>query len=158
MDMATIIVQRAKNLGYANVGAFFENNPGIPYGVLLKKISVPVESGRHLDIPILVLKMVHRQNAIETGRIREYAIDTMVRSLTEHLGSGWNAGRNSKERRAAAYANWSTVPEFNSHFEKVWRALESLNPPDRWRPDAVADPIIERAFEIGWPQHNVDEN
>ena len=154
MTPTQLVTERIKELGYSDILSFFSDAPGQPYGVLLKRIAKLVEGKNYLDIPIMALKLVHQQQAIEQAKVREYAMDTLVRTLSEHLGSGWACGKDWKHRSAQAYSTWPTPPELQMRYERVWSALKEIAPPKKWRPAPLEDELIKQAFDIGWP---VDE-
>ena len=158
MERFAQIEVRLIELGYGTIHKFFYEHPGEPYGVMLKRIGITIEGTNHFDISILDLKKAQLKDAEERGTTREYAKDTLTRSLLEHLGKGWNRGKNWDERRSKAYASWMTPPDAEHLCESVWSSLKLLNPPDGWRPSPTNDEIVERAFDQGWPPTSGTDN
>ena len=151
MDPTQLVIARINALGYDNALDFFSDSPGIPYGVLLKRIGRIVEGKNYFDVPIFALKVVHQNQAVAQAKTREYAMDTLVRSLLEQIGPGWNTGKDWDARSAQAYSTWPTPPKLEERYERVWSALNKLGPPQKWRPLPFGDELIQKAFDIGWP-------
>jgi len=42
--------------------------------------------------------------------------------------------------------------EFKSRIREIYQALKALQPPNGWRPIGANDPLIQEAFERGWPE------
>jgi hypothetical protein len=148
----SLIEERIHNLGFRTVLDFFEAHAGVPYGILLKKVAMPVEGTNHLDIPFFAILEIHRREAIRSGRVRDLAKDTLVRSLQEHLGKGWGKGKHSSTHRARAFSRWATPSDDVDRLcDDVWECLVRLKPPEDWRPADIHDEYIERAFDMAWP-------
>lgn len=151
MDVLQEVLNRVQSQGYATVSSFLNAYPGEPYGKLLKIIATRVEGKNHFDLPIFAIKEAHRREALLLGATRDYAKDTLVRSLRDTLGSGWKKGTSWEERRAQAYSSWAIPAGADGPCADVWRVLKQLDPPVGWRPKPVGDELIDKAFDIAWP-------
>ncbi len=144
------LLDRVRFLGHASVSDFVESHPGEPYGKLVTELGP--------GFAILQLQRLHMLEAIQGNRRREVAMDSLVRSIRQHLPSGWNVKKDSDRRRAFARAEWVvpvTGPEdfddMNNTADEVWKQLNLLSPAKTWRPMSSADPLIIAAFNVGWP-------
>jgi hypothetical protein len=103
----------------------------------------------------------HIRVAKKTNRLREAARDSLVRFLVGHLKKGWGKGRHFEFRLASAVAAWKTsILQFGINtssmatlLDAVVDALEKAAPPQGWIPKSPADPLVQDAFENGWPVH-----
>lgn len=146
-----LVERRLRELNCQSVSELFARNPGVPFGRVLRVIAKKEPEKSHLDIPLLLLKQLYENEARETGTSRAFAIDTLHRSIVEHVGAGWRTGKNWDDRRARIFSSWYTPHEYDSLCECVWKALKELDPPSGWRPETVADSVLLAAFEKGWP-------
>jgi hypothetical protein len=80
---------------------------------------------------------------------------THLSALPDHLNEE-ETRRRIEWQTAGAYSHWvcflrSYDPGIDSCTEAVWNAFKALSPPAGWLPSGAADPLIVRAFDIGWP-------
>src|SRR5262245_52960225 len=97
-------------------------------------------------------------DAIQQGKAREAAKESLVRALNEQLPKGWNKGKQVHYKRGRALGEWVLPCEkaedwqrVTSLADRVWQEIERLNPPDDWCPRSVNDPVLEEAFAHAWP-------
>ena len=151
MDSVNLLRNRIHQLGHNNAWEFFCSHPMLPYGLLLKKVGIEIPGKNYYDIPIIALKTLHKNEAIIRGNYRDYAMDTLLRVLTEYIGKGWGHGKNSTKRRSNVYTYWSPPnDECEENYHNVWNELVRLGPPKDWRPLSVDDYYIQTAFENAW--------
>lgn len=150
-------IQRAvRELGYPSLLALMDAHAGQPYGKVLRILRA------HLGylVSMLQLHKMHMLEAIATRGKRGAAKDSLVRTLREHVSGGWNKGKKAREKRARACAEWvlprtggnkSEWDRIDALAKSVWDSLVAMNPPVDWCPSSPADPIVESAFQSGWP-------
>jgi hypothetical protein len=149
-DWPSRILKRVQETGAKNLLDFFESRPSIPYLKLAKDLGPDVAS----------IQLVRLQFA-EAGQqrsIRNVVKDASARLCHQHLKRGWGKGVHLDFNTAAIYAelvSYLKMREDGEHFvEKwnaVWRELMERQPPAGWLPVGPTDPILEAAFENGWP-------
>ena len=153
--MDLLIIRRITEAGFGSPLDLFVQNPGEPYGVLLRKIARPVPGAHHLDIPMLPFRLLHRRLHVRELGARSFAFDALTRSLREHLRSGWGS---KPEYRARAFANWNSLEiECEALYTRIWQALVAMAPPKAWRPEPASDPLLARVFEQAWDRHEKGE-
>lgn len=124
----------------------------------------PVESyvrvAKRLGNDVAAVQLVWGQfdEAKEAGRVREAALDHLVRSLAEAMKrKGWGVGIHWDRIRARGFSAWSSAikghfqGEHDEHVEAVLDSLKASPPPEGWRPEGNDDPFLLAAFEAGWP-------
>jgi hypothetical protein len=144
----------ARQLGHADFLSLINAHVGEPYGKVLRLLREKLG----YMVPIMQVHRLHMQDAIAVGLEREAAKDSLVRTLREQVGKGWNRGSGSQEKRRRARAYWvlpyadaQDMVRINALADQVWEELKALNPPDDWCPVTPNDPLIEQAFSRGWP-------
>ena len=125
----------------------------------------PVESyidvAKRLGSDVAAVQLVWGQfdEAKAAGRVREAALDHLVRSLAEAMKrKGWGVGIHWDRIRARGFSTWSAAikghfpGEYDDQVEAVLAALKTSPPPEGWRPQGNCDPYLIAALETGWPQ------
>lgn len=147
-DWRTRLIHAVKTLGYESVSAFLSAHPCTPYLVLADML------GDH----IAALQIVWSQfrEAVDSGKLRDAAIDCLVRELHRHLKRGWGKGMRADFHTAGVYAVWvgevtRFTPSVRPQADAVWQALAASRPPQGWLPSSSADLLVLNAFSIGWP-------
>jgi hypothetical protein len=74
------------------------------------------------------------------------------RTLTDE-----EAHQRIEYQMSGVYAYWVVLlqkydPKVDARAIAVWNALKSLAPPTGWLPKGADDPLIIRAFDVGWPE------
>lgn len=134
--------------GVSSIAEFLRKHPAEPYHKL----------GRYVGNAIAAVQFQRLQfdEAIANGRVREACKELLVRTLNDDLKRGWQRGGHWESNRAGAYAHFVNEiwrqEEYRSYGEQVWRALVELMPPSEWVPKSIDDPLIQKAFEVGWPE------
>jgi hypothetical protein len=136
-------------LGFANVEDFLKQFPAEPYIDVVRRIAPWVAA--------MQLSRLQMEEAFSTGLMREAAMDSFARNMNS-LPNGWVFDSETDSRAAGACANTSTAvvidghsPQFRGHILEVYKVLKSLQPPLGWRPSGPDDPLIQKAFSVGWP-------
>jgi hypothetical protein len=146
-----------KELGYATVTQFIESQPGVNYFELAKEAKI---------VPSAIMDG-HAIEAVEQNQTRRYAIEAFVRYMRDPEfgigGKGWihrkgeqfvlktiNAIANTKR----GLINGSAKKEDIEALDRCWKALLDLDPPLGWLPNDIDDPLIHKAFAIGWPERS----
>ena len=139
------------SLGFDELEKFLEANPGTGYVKLAENL-------KDANVAAMQIYGLQVRKAVETGSLRETAIDCLVRFINEHVKRGWGNGRHFEKRAASAYAAWSTTISSNANdgevqekLKCVFDELEALQPKSGWLPSSSDDPIIVAAFVKGWP-------
>ncbi len=115
MDVLEVGLRR---LGHTNVSDLFKANPGVPSGVVLRKVRGSDE--RLKLFPYLFLVVTYEKESTRNGRAREFAIDSLQRSMIEHIGKGWEIGRQWREKkRSNIFVYWHTPEEHSVECDKV---------------------------------------
>jgi len=144
-------MEKIRSTGASSVTEFLARYPAIPFHKLLRQLGM-------LMAP-MQLNTLQFDEAIANDKVRDAVKDLLVRTLNDITKRGWGRGGHWESNRAMAYSHFVTdVPTYSRNAVKqdvaikVWMALESLQPPVGWLPVSVNDPLIEKAFEIGWPE------
>lgn len=159
-DWQNRLLKRIRAMGYRNVTDYLEAHPGVPYHDVAKDLGRPLPDGKGCDIAAIQIQGLQYLEAVAHGKLREFAMDSLVRILRDHLRrKGWNEGVHAKFNRACAYAAWCGLVSQSGEDEaakmcaaKTWEALEQLSPPQGWRPSSPDDPYVVAAFNKGWPR------
>jgi hypothetical protein len=144
----------ARELGHASFIDFMKLNVGVPYGKLLRIL----RNHRGTMVPMMQMTTLHIIDGLSVCSARELARDTLLRSLCDHVASGWNCGKQARWKRALAFSEWNLPREqgnwdqINALADRVWKEIESQDPPPEWCPRTLDDPILEVAFSLGWPE------
>jgi hypothetical protein len=117
--------------------------------------------GKRLDdlAPPAMLSILYYRDAVLCGDIRSAAIDGLIRSFHDICPAGWNnprPGLMPEINEINLISTWEVelkaVDErFPPLAQAVFNAIWYSYPPKGWKPTGPEDPIIQRAFEIGWP-------
>jgi hypothetical protein len=142
---------RLNELGYKTVSELFASYPGEPFGRVYRRLFDGTRDDRSVHFPMMFLKLSYEREAKESGKLRLFAIDSLVRSFVEHGGPGWRKGSNWNDRLARVYSSWHVPAGHDAECTRVWDALKQLDPPIGWKPTSVEDEILARAFQAGWP-------
>jgi hypothetical protein len=137
--------------GYETINDFLRHFPAEPYVDVANRIAPWVAA--------MQLSRLQMQEAKHQGTIRGAAMDSIARNLNWRLPAGWAIDDKSVSEAAGAFANTSTSvvidgqsAEFKSRIREIYQALKALQPPNGWRPIGANDPLIQEAFERGWPE------
>lgn len=143
---------KLESLGFGDLEGFLSANPGIGYVQLAASLG---------DANVAAMQLYGQQirTAIECGRLRDAAKDCLARFINEHCKRGWGNGRHFERRLASVYGAWTTAIATNSSSSEelrekmrmVFDELEKLAPESGWLPVGGNDELIERAFQISWP-------
>jgi hypothetical protein len=122
-------------------------HPAEPYLDLARRLA---------DVAGLQLSRLQFDEAAGNDNLRSAAMDCFAREVVEHLNVGWAHGPRSDSRAASVYAHWISAiervrPEARPIAMAVWKALKDQPPPAGWLPTGPEDPIIVKAFALGWP-------
>jgi hypothetical protein len=139
-----------RELGHPTFLDYLDSHIGDPYGKLLQ-----IFRSRLGDVvPLMQIQALHMLDAAAVGKTREAAKDSLLRTLRQHIPKGWNKGKNVRQNRAFARAEW-VLPDYSDETtalaDRVWDEIATLNPPDDWCPSTLTDPILSGAFDRGWP-------
>jgi len=141
--------ERILATGVSSISEFLRKHPAEPYHKLAKYLDGPVAAVQFIKLNF--------DEAIARGTAREACKDLLVRTLNDDLKRGWQRGFHWESNRAGAYAHFVTFiwgpDEYRDFGERVWDALKGLDPPPDWIPQSIDDPLIEKAFDLGWPEH-----
>lgn len=137
--------------GYITLSAFLSDYPGHTYGQLAEILGP--------DVAPIQIAETARDDAETTMALRAIAQDALVRYLQAHLPQGWGSvDKLTHFNRAHAFAAWASLlnrakqsRETDGRAQSVWNALEQLAPEPSWQPTSPHDPLIQRAFDLGWP-------
>ena len=149
--MANLIYQRLNELGFTSVTQLFEHHAGEPIWKVLRTIAHSVPNKNYLDIPIMALKLAYEHEMTDQGKQRQFALDTLQRSLVEYLGKGWMVGKNWQKRHSNAHIHWHIPSEHFQKLELIWKVIERTAPKG-WKPNTVNDEILLNAFAEVWPE------
>jgi hypothetical protein len=151
-DWQTRINLKIKGKGYLDIRSFLKAHPGIPYTELARELGP--------DVAAVQLVRMQMRDAQENLALREAVMDSLVRCLRENLTDGWvqNKSQARDFQTALAYSNWAgfvkrqgELPELERTVSLIWDSLLELEPSIGWAPRSASDPLIEKAFQIGWP-------
>jgi hypothetical protein len=149
--------ERLAIMGYRSVTDFFKAFPGCWIFDLNDK------QFQSSLMPIL-LEIAHAVEAQANGCLREFAVDRLIRGLRFNLPKG----RIHVEGKPLTMATISAIADVKvlldglgaaTEKERVttsWQELLKLAPPLGWRPKVVDDPLVDQAFERGWPVADKD--
>jgi hypothetical protein len=136
---------------FGDLEAFLDANPGVGYVTLAKQLG-------DANVAPMQLYGEHIQRAKLNDRLRNAAMDCLVRFINEYVRRGWDEGRHFAHRSASAFAAWSTAitthsqdASVNDTLKRVYDELERLPIHSGWLPSSANDRFIISAFEKGWP-------
>lgn len=160
-DWRKRVLERVREMGYQSVSDYLKARPGVPYLDLAEELSRPLAGGEYGDVAAVQIEELQYLEAESEGKLREAAMDSLVRILRDRLGQGgWNEGAGADFKRAWAYASWSGLVSrcgedrvAEAYADKTWEALKELSPPRGWLPSSPEDPYVVAAFNKGWPEN-----
>jgi hypothetical protein len=95
--------------------------------------------------------------AVQTGRVRDAAMDVLVRSVNRFMPNGWGGGPDPVWELAQTFSEFGTIVALNAKtsevdllVRQVFEALKASRPPHGWLPASAADRFIQEAFAHGW--------
>lgn len=148
-DWKRRLAERIAALGFQSLDHFLESRPHRTYEELASELGG--------DVAAIQLSSSQFAQANLIGRLREAAQDSLTRELWARLRRGWPSSTDDWERRAAAFAAWvshievaAQAPELRGRLDAVWHVLEA-KARSGWLPKDPRDPLIDEAFQIGWP-------
>ena len=168
---------RLHSIGCESVGEYLEKHPAQSYLAVAKALGEDVAA---VQLSRMQLQEVRDERSFRRVAMDSLAREISANlpngwqlsserpkldageSLWKHLASkGSEVSEEERKDRvefqtAGAYAYWVTLlRSYDQSVEPralaVWNALKSLSPPSGWRPVGPDDPLILRAFELGWP-------
>lgn len=139
-------------LGYERILDFVENYPGETFCQLAE----------HLSVMPIVVYHGYAFEAVEQAATRQFAMQTLVREMLDVLPNGWIHKKGSsrfemKTTHSIAYIKGELKRVLASRedieaTDRVWNALLDMDPPQGWLPKDINNPLIQKAFDIGWPE------
>jgi hypothetical protein len=147
------LLEKLAAMGCDSVRSFLSQNPSATYYALASSMFRP-------PIPPIALQRQHALEAVESGGTREYALDLLVRELRHSLPDGWIQRTGEPLHLKTVDAMGTLLGDLRiagaaqrdrQKAERTWKSLLDLGPPLGWLPDDANDPLLRRAFEIGWP-------
>jgi hypothetical protein len=142
-------LERIRATGSRTIAEFLHRFAALPYHKVV----------RDLPIAPMQLKRLQFDEAVANGTVREAAKDLLVRTINEQLKHGWQKGGHWRFNQAGVYSNFINDLRVHSGDEnlkeigkQVFGAIRQLGPPVDWIPKSTDDPLIVRAFDIGWPE------
>jgi hypothetical protein len=156
------IVQK---MGHEDTFAFVMSRKGESFGEMFRAVRSTTCNKDADFLAFAHLEELFYVDAERHGRLREAVMESLVRSLREHLRDGWNHGKRLRERRIDALGKWP-IPHFVSHLEwdhhawkklqnRLWDELERSDPSDDWCPADFEDPVIQLVVSRIWPHDKV---
>jgi hypothetical protein len=145
------ILSRIREVGFESVTNYLAKFPAMPYMRVAEKLGE--------DVAAVQVAQVQFEEAKGMRKIREAAIDSLPRDLNYYLKDGWRHGAKNDFDTSSAFAVWATRLDqlslgLKDTVDAVWAALEKLQPSTGWRPGGGNDPLIQKAFDEGWPLHS----
>jgi hypothetical protein len=144
-----------KILQYHSVWGFLQDNIGIPYFEVVKKIL-----GHSDEEYVFALLFILTNEDSSTNHIRDITKDALVRYLHEY-SVDWTRKTKSINNRINAYNSLkmvfmvndqTKVKIFREIIKNIWDYLEERVPPHLyWMPDTPEDTIILEVFDRFWP-------
>lgn len=152
IDWRGMVRSRCETLGFDSLTSLLEFYSDESYTRLGERLeTVPVN--------IYVLQFEEAKNH---GRIRDAVKDSFVRHVNGFFPDGWDNSQEAEFKRAGAVsdpvADAKSIARLGEYIDRI-RAVANLlftkRIPDGWRPKNIEDPIIEEAFDNGWPIKDV---
>jgi len=174
-DWQSRLLEKVRAIGYHTVTEFLSAHPAEPYVTMARKLgntaAVQLLRVQRLEIEdeagFRRAAMDCMARELATHLPKGWGIPTEIPevpldSMWTHLAAHGPLKPNEIEDRiafqtAGVYADWmSLLREYDSatiepRADAVWAALKNLRPPTGWIPHGPNDPIIVRAFDVGWP-------
>lgn len=148
------IYRGIRRFGCETVSEFLEKFAGETYSQVVERLGD--------EIAPVQLQCVQFGEARETRRLREAAMDGLVRVVNDMLPSGWNSKDPRSSAAICAFGAWAGMVKAEGGFQdsdlllEVWRAIETRLPGIGWHPKNVQVPILQEAFKAGWPKTQPD--
>jgi hypothetical protein len=148
------LYDRIRRSGFSSVTEFIEAFPGETYYQLARWRVRP-------NIMPIFLMEAHAREAVEQREVRRFAMELLVREMRAALPSGWHhiKDKGLDGRTVSAVAELDTqlknaqAPQADLEaVDRTWKGLLALGPPIGWLPKDTDDPLIQKAFEMGWPE------
>jgi len=169
---------RVHALGCQSIGEYLEEYPGEPYVAVAERLGDDVAAiqlsrmqiqeirdqreFRHVAMDSLAREISAHlpdgwQRCSPLPRVEE------AQTLWKHLAAlggrtltDEETNRRIEFQMSGVYAYWVVLlqkydPKVDAQANAVWHALKSLSPPTGWLPKGADDPLIVRAFDVGWP-------
>ncbi len=151
-DWQERLSRKLEELGFSSLEAYLTSQPGVGYVKIARILGIA-------NVCAMQIYGMHLRAAAAEGRVREAAIDSLVRLLAEHLTRGWGTGQHFPFKLALAFATWVPIvernanpsPEVQRYMDRVFESLKAIDPPKGWVPEGPDDAIIRTAFDQGWP-------
>ena len=144
-----------QELGHEDAFDFVMSNPGKSFGQLFRYLREAAGEAQ-VQLAFVQLPELFYVDADRRGQLRSALMESLVRSLQQYLGRGWNVGKRVRERRIEARTEWPIPANGYDRWQKVqdevWRELVSKAPPDDWCPNGREDPILQEVFSRAWPE------
>jgi hypothetical protein len=143
------LYQRIRRFGSETVLEFLAQFPRSTYMELSDKLGE--------DVAPVQLQHLQFTEALESGQVREAAMDGLVRVLRDGLLKGWNSREPRNSAANCAYGAWAGMLETRTRIKNpdvllaIWRSIEGAHPPEGWLPDSPKDLILQEAFNKHWP-------
>jgi len=143
------ILDRLHAQGFSKLTDYLRQRPAVPYSEIADLLGRDEVAAFHVE-------WLHFEEAVKHGQLRQAAIDSLVREISYHLPNGWKEETKGDFDTASVWADWIVRLESYSDnvqplASAVWNELLDSHPPAGWRPQAVEDHRILRAFEVAWP-------
>jgi hypothetical protein len=135
------IYRYARGLGFQNLTDFAEARPQATFEDLARELGP--------DVAQVQLEVLLRGEALEGGRLKRFAMSSLVRTLREWLPEGWAVGERWDFNRARALAKWSSIvgSEYRGEVEALREALRSTKVEKGWLPESISDALIVDLFK-----------
>ncbi len=151
-DWKIRLQQKLTLLGFSDLEDFLLAHPGLGYVSLAKILG---------DANVAAMQLYGEQirQGLQTGKLRDVAVDCLVRFLNEYIYRGWKNGRHFQHRSASACASWSTLiaaiatseTGIEQRLTSVFDTLVAMPIPAGWLPKDSNDAFVVEAFEKAWP-------
>lgn len=139
--------------GFDDVTSFVQSHPDQTY--------IELADGRFglAVIPMMLIEE-HAIEAVDKGRVRQLAMEMIVRFIREELPLGWHHQRGLELDSGTAGPLASLLCALKAArayehdyklAENAWRTLVEISPPIDWLPKNINDPFIQHAFANAWP-------
>jgi hypothetical protein len=149
-DWRSRLAARVRAEGYDSLDGFFRATPGVPYTELARLLS------RQHEIAPIHLEQIHSELAQARGPARPWAMDSMTRFMRGSLSRGWGNGKYWQVALLGGLASWTVLWGGGPRLQAIKEALFQLAPPVGWVPQNEDDPIVRKAFDLGWPPDTPD--
>jgi hypothetical protein len=146
------LLDRLQTQGFTTLTDYLRQKPAVPY------LEIADLLGKE-DVAAFHVEWLHFEEAIQHGKLREAAIDSLIREIAHHLPNGWKEEAKGDFNTASVWGDWIVRLENYANNIKpiasaVWTQLSDSRPPAGWKPQNLDDQRIIRAFEKAWPEGN----